>query len=573
MSDLTGPQLVKPSQALVPKINRKEPFPPGTPAYTGRRPLVLLVLDGWGIGPKTAGNAIELAETPTMESLWLEYPHTELGASGEAVGLPAGVDGNSETGHMNIGAGKVIQQNLPRVNTAIESGVFFQNEVLLTVLEKVKETGGTLHLMGLVGPGLVHSSVQHLEALLQLAKKHNISQVAIHAFTDGRDSSPTAGLGTLERIEAFCADLGVGKLSTIMGRFYGMDRDRNWDRTQKAYDALTLGEGQVTTDWYGAVQQSYEKQVTDEFLEPIVITQPDGKILTVEENDAVIFFNFRVDRPRQLAWAFALPDFEYRDLTGASSGQALDQSQLVGASVLNFVRKKKYNDLYFVIMTDYDKDLMVPKVFPREDISMNLGRVFSEAGARQLRLTETEKEKMVTYYIDGKQEDPYPGEHWLIFPSKKTRSYADIPEMTAREITEALVQEIEAESFDIAVVNICNGDMVGHTGNLPVSIQACEIVDQQIKKIVDAILKTNGVLVITADHGNVEEMIDNQTGEIDTAHSIYPVPCIFVAKELRKKLVTLPTGVLADVAPTLIALAGLKKPEEMTGKSLLQFEE
>jgi len=319
MSDLTGPQLVKNQQAVPPTINKTVPFAPGAPTYSGKRPIVLLILDGWGIGPKTAGNAIELAETPTMESLWLEYPHTQLGASGEAVGLPKGVDGNSETGHMNMGAGKVVQQNLPRVSNAIESGVFFQNEVLLTACKKVKENGSTLHLMGLVGPGLVHSSVEHLEALLQLAKKQGISQVAIHAFTDGRDSSPTAGLHSLEKIETLCATLGVGKLASIMGRFYGMDRDRNWDRTQKAYDAITAGKGNVTEDWYGAIQKSYEEQISDEFLEPIVVKQADGKVISVEEKDVVIFFNFRVDRPRQLSWAFALPDFEYRDLSGASS--------------------------------------------------------------------------------------------------------------------------------------------------------------------------------------------------------------------------------------------------------------
>ena len=321
------------------------------------------------------------------------------------------------------------------------------------------------------------------------------------------------------------------------------------------------------------MQRSYDHQITDEFIEPIIVKHDDGSLPVVNDNDVAIIFNFRVDRPRQISWAFSLPDFEYRDLSGGSSGKQLTAEQLNGLEVRNFVRQKKYMDLLFVTMTDYDKDLEITKVFAREDVSVNLGKVLSEAGVRQLRLTETEKEKMVTYYIDGKQEAAYPGEHWLIFPSKKTKSYADIPEMSAKEISEALIREIQDESFDVAIVNICNGDMVGHTGVLKAGITACELVDQEVRRISDEVLKKNGMLIITADHGNVEEMIDNETGEIDTAHSIYPVPCIFVAPELEKKIVTLKPGILADLAPTIIDIAGLKKPEEMTGRALLHFDE
>ena len=574
MSDsVTGPKLVETKYVLAPRTDEKTSFPEGSAEYSGKKPVVLLVLDGWGIGPKTAGNAVEIAKTPTLDSLWVDYPHTKLGASGEYVGLPKNVDGNSETGHMNIGAGKIIRQSLPRVTSSIESGEFFENEVLLEAFRRVKETGGKLHLMGLVGPGLVHSSVGHLEALLEFSKKQEVTQVEVHAFTDGRDSSPTIGLEYLQKLEDTMSELGVGRLATIMGRFYSMDRNRDWSRTQVAYDALTLGKGELTDDWKVSLQRSYERNVTDEFIEPIIIKDSTGGLPTIEEKDVAIFFNFRVDRPRQLTWAFSLPDFEYRNLMGGSSGQELSSSELTSLPVVNFQREKKYTDLLFVMMTDYDESLSIPKVFPKENILVNLGSVLSDHGVSQLRLTETEKEKMVTYYINGKREEAFPGEHWLIFPSKKTKSYADIPEMSAREIAAALIHEIELESFDVAEVNICNGDMVGHTGDLQAGIKACEVVDQQVKKIVEAILKTDGMIIITADHGNVEEMIDNETGEIDTAHSIYPVPCIFVDNDLFRKNPALQPGILADLAPTILDVVGIEKPEEMTGKSLLKTNE
>ncbi len=571
--NLTGPQLVKNQRILEPKIDKEIPFVANQTKYELKNgPVVLLILDGWGIGPKTAGNAIELAKTPVMDALWLKYPHTQLGASGEYVGLPKGVDGNSETGHMNIGAGRIVRQNLPRVSQAIEDGSFFVNETLQKAFNQVKQTGGKLHFMGLVGPGLVHSSVKHLESLLKMAKEHQLTNVEVHAFTDGRDSQVTIGLPTLQNLEVLMADLGVGRIASIMGRFYAMDRDRNWDRTQKAYEALTEGKGLLTDDWQRALQSSYDRQVTDEFVEPIIVKREDGSLPTIDDGDAVVFFNFRVDRPRQLSWAFVLADFEYRDLSGGSCGSSLTEDQLKGATVKTFIRNKRYQDLFFVTMTDYDSDMVVPVVFPREDIQVNLGRFLSEQGVRQLRLTETEKEKMVTYYIDGKVETYLPGEHVLIFPSKKVSSYQEAPEMTAKEIADALVEEIGLQSFDAAVVNICNGDMVGHTGNLEAGIKACEVVDLQVGKIVEAINKTNGMLIITADHGNIEEMIDNETGEIDTAHSTYPVPCIFVAKKLEHNPTQLDQGILADLAPTMIDLLGLKKPEEMTGRVLIRIE-
>ncbi|MDO8303458.1 MAG: hypothetical protein Q7T18_09470, partial [Sedimentisphaerales bacterium] len=351
----------------------------------------------------------------------------------------------------------------------------------------------------------------------------------------GRDSAPTAGIQALAEVEKTMQELGVGKLASIAGRFYGMDRDRNWDRTQKAYELLALGKGIVTKDWQAALQTSYDRKNTDEFVEPIVIVDEGGQPTIIEDHDAVVFFNFRVDRPRQLAWAFVLPDFEYRDLTGSSSGKPVDFSQRDQTKILNFKRAKVPQSLYFATMTDYDEDLTNPKAFPRQDIKGNLGQVFSAAGVRQLRLTETEKEKMVTSYIDGKQEVPYPGEHWLIYPSKKVRSYAEAPEMSAVEITDGLVAEIRAGSFDAAIMNLCNGDMVAHTGDLQAGIKACETVDPQIGRIIEALAATEGILLITADHGNVEEMLNPQKTAIDTKHSTSPVPFIVVGKEFTNQ--------------------------------------
>jgi len=555
------------TESVKPHI-RNTPFPQNTQPYSGKKPVVLVILDGWGIGPEYEGNAVTLANTPHIDRLWQEYPHTQLGASGESVGLPKGVDGNSETGHLNIGAGRVVWQSLSRVDKAIEDGSFFQNEVLLGAIEHAKKNNSRLHLVGLVGPGFVHSNTEHLIALLKLAKDQHFTNVAVHAFTDGRDSAPTAGMQSLSELEQTMQQLGVGKLASIAGRFYGMDRDRNWERTQQAFEMLTVGKGIQTTDWRKTLQESYDQKDTDEFVLPMVMVDQAGQPTIIEDHDAVVFFNFRVDRPRQLTWAFVLPDFEYRDLMGSSSGRPVDFNQIDQSKIVNFKRVKVPQGVYFATMTDYDKDLTNPKAFAKEDVENNLGLVLSQAGVRQYRTTETEKEKMVTYYIDGKSETPYPGEYWAIFPSKKVRTYAEKPAMTAVEITDELVKQIHDDQFDAAIVNLCNGDMVGHTGDLQAGIKACETVDQQLGRIVEAINAKRGILIITADHGNVEEMIDQQTGGIDTKHSIYPVPLIVVGSDLQGAP-ELPTGVLGDVAPTMLKLMNIPQPAEMTGKSLI----
>jgi 2,3-bisphosphoglycerate-independent phosphoglycerate mutase len=469
---------------------------------------------------------------------------------------------------MNIGAGRVVWQNLSRIDLAIEDNSFFNNQVLLDAIAHANKNNSKLHLIGLVGPGFVHSSTAHLIALLHLAEQKNFKRVFVHAFTDGRDSSPNAGLTSLKAVEQEMQRLGVGQLASIIGRFYAMDRDRNWDRTQQAFEALTVGKGKQTSNWPEALQASYDKKDSDEFVEPIVIFGPNGQPTIIEDHDAVIFFNFRVDRPRQLTWAFVLPDFEYRDLTGSSSGSPVDFNQVDQTKVVNFQRVKVPQNLYFVTMSDYDQDLTNPKAYAREDIQGNLGQVLAEAGVRQLRLAETEKEKMVTYYIDGKSETPFPGEHWLIFPSKKVRSYAEVPEMSALAISDELVRQTNVNEFDVAIVNLANGDMVGHTGDIPAGVKACEVVDEQVGRLVEAVLAANGVLIITADHGNVEEMLDPATGGIDTKHSIAPVPFIVIGQEFQNGQ-QLPAGVLGDVAPTMLKLMNISQPTAMTGKTLL----
>lgn len=539
-------------------------------------PILILILDGWGIGPDYPGNAIKLANTPTMDQLWLSYPHTQLTASGQAVGLPEGVDGNSETGHMNIGAGSIIFQDLPRINAAIADGTFAHNQALLNAMNHAKTNNSTLHLFGLVGGGFVHSNVEHLYALLRVAKANEVPNVMIHAFTDGRDSPPTAGTNYIRRLLDECQNIGVGTLATIMGRFYAMDRDKKWDRIEKAYDALTMGSGRCTKDPVGALQQQYEEGITDEYIEPVNVCDENGTPRTVNDNDAVIFFNYRVDRPRELTRAFVMQDFErgFSDEDYDPHYEKYHKTSIQEQEfVSTFARKKVVKNLYFSTMTTYERNLPADVAFPKLQIKENVGRVLSASGLRQLRLTETEKERMVTYYMNGQSQDGYPGEDWVIFPSKGARSYADVPEMDADEITDFLVDSLGKDAYDVIICNICNGDMVGHTGNLEAGIKACEIVDGMVKRITDMMLQKNGTVLITADHGNIEEMINMETGEPDTEHSTFPVPFIIVNKDFQGKPRMLPTGILADIVPTMLHLLKIEKPEGMTGRNLFVMDE
>lgn len=561
------------SQAIVPIVSGA-PFTQtfARKNYHGPKPVVLLILDGWGIGPNNAGNAIARAKTPNLNKYWISYPHTQLAASGVAVGLPQGEDGNTETGHLNIGAGSIVYQDLPRINMAIADGSFNNNPTFTAAVQHVKQHNSVLHLLGLVGSGGVHSNIEHLYALLNFCKLHAVSKVYIHGFTDGRDSPPTAGMSYVQELMQRCQEIGVGEIATLMGRYYAMDRDKRWERVEKAYNALTQGEGILTTDPLAALKEEYDKNVTDEFIEPIILTNPDGSPKIIQDNDAVIFFNYRIDRPRELSRAFVLPDFEQgvKDESFDPYAIKYEKSHLAKVeSTHTFTRKKILQNLFFVTMTRYEETLPVQIAFPPQFVKNPIGKVFAMNGLHQLRMAETEKEKFVTYYMNGQQDIIFPGEDRVILPSKGAKSYDKVPEMSAREIAAAMIERIKANKYDAIICNFANADMVGHTGNLQATITACEVLDDVLGQIVNEVLAKDGLVVITADHGNAEEVINNETGEVDTEHSTYPVPLLIIGKQFANQPTMLPTGILADVAPTILKLMGLNKPESMTGRSLI----
>lgn len=541
--------------------------------YKGQKPVVLLVLDGWGIGPNNAGNAIVAAKTPNLDKYWLSYPHTQIEASGQAVGLPQGEDGNTETGHLNIGAGHIVYQDLPRINMAIADGSFSTNQAFLNAVAHAKNNNSVLHLMGLIGAGGVHSNIEHLYALLNFCKNQGLKKVYIHGFTDGRDSPPTSGINYVKQIMDHCKASGVGEIATLMGRYFAMDRDKRWERIEKAYDALTLGDGaSCILDPIATMQEQYDRGVTDEFIEPISICNQDGSHRVVNDNDAVIFFNYRIDRPRELTRAFVMPDFEQgiKDIAFDPYTEKYEKTNIQQTKpIATFQRKRVLKNLYFVTMTRYEDNIPVEVAFPPQFIKYPLGKILSDNGLRQLRITETEKERFVTYYMNGQKEDLYPGEERVIIPSKGVKSYDQAPEMSSYEVANELVSRLKKDTADVVICNICNGDMVGHTGNFEASVKACEIVDTVVGQIVTQVLLMNGIVLITADHGNVEEMINTNSGEIDTEHSAYPVPLMVIAKQFANKPIMLPSGILADIAPTMLHLMGIEKPGSMTGRALI----
>lgn len=538
------------------------------------KPVVLMVMDGWGIGPNNAGNALAQANIPNFKKFSVAYPHTQITASGEAVGLPRGEDGNTETGHLNLGAGKIVYQDLPRINMSVADGTFENNPVFLEAFEHVTKHKSNLHLMGLIGSGGVHSNINHLYALLSAAKKNNLSDnIVLDLFTDGRDSPPTAAISYLNQVLQHTQELGVGRIGTIMGRYYAMDRDRRWDRTQVSYDALTVGVSTPVTDPLIAIQDRYNEGETDEFIKPFnVISQTHTSPTLVSDNDAVIFFNFRIDRPRQLTKAFVLPNFEH-----GVSGEGFDpyaikyeKSHIKERGVSQtFARKRVLKNLFFVTMTEYERGLNTMVAFPPQTVEMPLGRVLAEQGLRQLRMSETEKERFVTYYFNGQREDNFLNEDHVIIPSKKVATYDLAPEMSAREITTTLIEKINTDMYDFILVNYANADMVAHTGNLTAAVKAVEVLDECLGQLFTVVDSKGGVLVVTSDHGNVEEMINNESGEIDTEHSTYPVPLLILSKRYISNGVMLPSGILADIAPTVLKLMGLPKPTNMTGRSLI----
>ena len=522
------------------------------------KPVVLIILDGWGIAPPSASNAVSQAKTPTINRLIKSYPAMTLHASGEEVGLSWGEIGNSEVGHMNLGAGKLIYQNLSRINRSISDGSFFTNEKFLGALEHARSNKSSLHLMGLVSSGNVHSSIDHLYALLELCSKNKFKNVFIHAFLDGRDMPYNSGIDFIQKLEQKEAELKIGKIATISGRFYAMDRDNHWDRIKMAYDAMISGEAQEKfTDAAEAVKSSYNKKIYDEEFLPVVIVDEQKKpISTIKNGDSVIFFNFRADRAREITKALVLPGFEK-------------------------FPSRYLENLHFVAMTEYENDLPVEVAFPPEIITEPLAKVLSDAGVKQLHIAETEKYAHVTFFFNGGRETPYENEDRILIPSPRVTSYDKQPAMSALLITKKIIEAIMNNSYDFIVVNFANSDMVAHTGNLKATIKACEVLDGCLKRLIEIILAKNGLAIITADHGNAEEMINSQSGEIDKEHSTYPVPFIIVGKQWEGKTggikeipnsdlsLVQPSGILADVAPTILKIMSLPAPEEMTGKSLI----
>ena len=508
-----------------------------------RKPVVLMILDGYGLNERHDGNAVYEAQTPVMDRLMKEYPFVKGNASGLSVGLPDGQMGNSEVGHLNMGAGRIVYQELTRITKSIEDGDFFENPEFLAAVENCKNHDSALHLYGLVSDGGVHSHITHIYGLLELAKRNGLTKVFVHCFLDGRDTPPSSGKEFVAKLEEKMKELGVGRVASVMGRYYAMDRDNRWDRVKLAYDALTKGEGNRGESATGLIQESYDNGKTDEFVLPAVVTENGAPVGLIREHDSVIFFNFRPDRAREITRAFCDDSFS------------------------GFEREKRM-ELTYVCFTDYDETIPNKLVaFKKETISNTFGEFLAAHGKKQARIAETEKYAHVTFFFNGGVEEPNPGEDRILVKSPKVPTYDMQPEMSAPQVCEKLVEAIHSGKYDVIIVNFANPDMVGHTGVEAAAVKAIEAVDACVGKTVEAILEENGVLFICADHGNAEQLIDYATGEPFTAHTTNPVPFILVnAGEgygLREG------GCLADIAPTLIELMGMEQPKEMTGRSLL----
>ncbi len=509
------------------------------------RPVLLVILDGWGYSDRIDGNAVRLANTPNMDEWSRKYPFTLLEAAGKAVGLPDGQMGNSEVGHLNIGAGRTVYQDLTRINRSITSGDFPGIDPLVGLMNEVRKAGTGLHLLGLVSDGGVHSDLPHLYALLEMAKNLGLSNVYLHALMDGRDTPPQSGKGYIEQVTESMAGIGVGEIATICGRFYAMDRDNRWERVETAYRALVLGEGVAAQNPSGAVADAYSRGENDEFIKPIVITDSARNPLRrISNGDGVIFFNFRADRARELTRAFIQTGFSFFDVRS--------RPKLCG----------------YVTMTEYDASFHLPAAFPPEHLAHILGEELSRHGFKQLRIAETEKYAHVTYFFNGGEETPFENEDRRLIPSpKEVRTYDLKPEMSAYQVTEELIKHIESRKYEFIAVNYANPDMVGHTGVLAAAIRACEVVDECLGRVVRAFFQqTDGAVIITADHGNAEEMIDPASGGPHTAHTSDLVPFILIQEEGTGQ--KLRRGILGDIAPTILTIQGLTVPKDMTGRPL-----
>jgi 2,3-bisphosphoglycerate-independent phosphoglycerate mutase len=506
-------------------------------------PLALIIIDGWGYTPTREGNSIALATTPNYDEIIEKYPMTLLEASGKRVGLPAGVMGNSEVGHLNMGAGRVIRMDVSRIDYAIETGEFFSNPVIVKAMDNAKTRSGALHIMGLMSDGQVHSSIDHLYALLKMAKDRGLSKVYVHCFLDGRDTPPASAARYVKIVEDKCTEIGSGQVASVIGRYYAMDRDKNWIRTKRAYDLLVHAEGEKATSAIEAIKRSYERGVTDEFVEPIVIVNEQSEpVATIKDGDAVIFFNFRSDRARQLSRTLAVPDFKEFDVQN---------------------RPK----IDFVCFTQYDATFPMPIAFGPQEHKNILAEVFSRAGVRNYRLAETEKYAHVTFFFNGGVEKEFGCERRLLVPSPKVATYDLMPEMSAYQVTDNVLLAIDEGETDVFVVNFANTDMVGHSGLISKTVEAVQHVDTCIGKIFKRILKERGTCLITADHGNCEQMIDFTTGQPHTAHTTNPVP-FHLIDEASRGLKLREGGALEDISPTILGILGVDKPAEMTGNDL-----
>ncbi|MCI9488412.1 MAG: 2,3-bisphosphoglycerate-independent phosphoglycerate mutase [Dorea sp.] len=509
-----------------------------------KKPTVLMILDGYGLNEKTEGNAVKEGKTPVMDQLMAEYPFVRGNASGMAVGLPDGQMGNSEVGHLNMGAGRIVYQDLTKITKSIQDGDFFENPALLAACENVKKNHSALHMYGLVSDGGVHSHNTHIYGLLELAKRQGIEKVYVHCFLDGRDTPPASGKEYVEELTAKMQEIGVGEVATVMGRYYAMDRDNRWERVEKAYRAMVYGEGEQAASGPEGIQASYDKEITDEFVLPTVIIKDGAPVATIQENDSIIFYNFRPDRAREITRTFCDDGF-----TGFDRGERIKTT--------------------YVCFTEYDVTIENKLVaFVKEEITNTFGEFLAANGKKQARIAETEKYAHVTFFFNGGVEEPNKGEDRILVNSPKVATYDLKPEMSAYEVCGKLTGAIKSGDYDVIIINFANPDMVGHTGIEAAAIKAIEAVDECVGKAVEAVKEVNGQMFICADHGNAEQLIDEETGEPFTAHTTNPVPFILVNADPAYRLRE--GGCLADIAPTLIELMGMEQPKEMTGKSLLE---
>ena len=509
-----------------------------------KKPVMLMILDGFGEAPKSEGNAVELACKPNFDRLIKEYPHTDINASGMAVGLPEGQMGNSEVGHLNIGAGRIVYQELTRITKSIDYGEFFDNEAIMKAMKNAKENNTSLHLMGLLSDGGVHSHIGHLRGLLEFAKKQGLQKVYVHAFMDGRDVPPSSGKEYITEVEKMMKEVGVGEIASISGRYYAMDRDNRWERVELAYNAIVLGKGETATSAIEAIDNSYKDNKTDEFVLPCVITKDGAPTATVKNGDSVVFYNFRPDRAREIT-------------------RAINDKEFTGFN-------RETLNLVFVTMTQYDKTLEgVEVAFKPQTLVNTLGEYVSSKGLRQLRIAETEKYAHVTFFFNGGVEKENEGEDRALIPSPKVATYDLKPEMSAYEVTDELLKRLDQDVYDMVILNFANPDMVGHTGVVEAAVKAIQSVDECLGKIVDKILSKDGTVFITADHGNAERMIDFSTGNPYTAHTTNKVPFVWISNDSKNGSLK-KDGKLADIAPTMLGVLGLEVPTEMTGESLIE---